>query len=195
MKKFCLAVTGASGVVYGVRTAEMMLAVGAELHLIVSEAAEQVMRHELAGYHDGYIREHFSEALAQGRLYQYDNRDIAAPLASGSFLLDGMLIVPCSMDMMAAVAHGLSGTLIARAAGVALKENRMLLLAPREMPLSGIHLQNMLTLSQQRVLIAPAMPGFYTRPATLQDIIDFVVGKILDMSGIDHQLWPRYTGE
>jgi 4-hydroxy-3-polyprenylbenzoate decarboxylase len=194
MKKICLGITGASGAVYGVRMAEALLAAEVEVHLVISAMAETVMRHELPDYGPDYIEKRFQAALGENRLHLYDNRDIAAPLASGSFLLDGMLVAPCSMNTLALIAHGLSATLIARAAGVALKEARPLALVPRETPLSSIHLQNMLTLAQNRAIIIPAMPGFYTHPASIEDMVDFIVGKVLDVLGIDHQLWARYTG-
>jgi 4-hydroxy-3-polyprenylbenzoate decarboxylase len=192
MKIFCLAITGASGVIYGIRTAEALLETGAQVHLIVSAAAQEVLRQELTDYGDGYWSTRFAAALREDRFFIYDDGDIGAAPASGSWAHDGMLIVPCSMHTLAAVAQGLADSLITRAAGVALKENRRLVLAPRETPLSAIHLQNMLTLAQNRALIVPAMPGFYNHPAQMQDLIDFVVGKILAVSGVEHPLIPQY---
>jgi polyprenyl P-hydroxybenzoate/phenylacrylic acid decarboxylase-like protein len=126
--------------------------------------------------------------------YRYDENDDGAKLAIGSFITDGMVIVPCSTRTLAGVAHGLSDNLVLRAAEVCLKERRRLVLVPRETPLSLIHLKNMLWAAEAGAILLPAMPGFYHRPKTVNDMVDHVVGKILDAFGIEHSLFKRWTG-
>ena len=192
MKKICLAITGASGVAYGIYTLNLLLHYKTEVHLIVSEAAKVVMEHELDDFSADYFAVKFASFIEQKQLFCYADQDIAAVLASGSFQHDGMAVVPCSMDTLAEVAHGLSGTLITRAASVTLKERRPLIVVPRETPLSTIQIQNLLALSQSGAVILPAMPGFYAHPQTLEDLISFIVGKILDAMHIEHDMPVRY---
>ena len=192
MKKVCLAITGASGVAYGICTLNLLLHYETEVHLIVSEAAKVVMEHELDDFSADYFAVKFGSFIERKQLFCYADQDIAAVLASGSFQHDGMAVVPCSMDTLAEVAHGLSGTLITRAASVTLKERRPLIVVPRETPLSTIQIQNLLTLSQSGAVILPAMPGFYAHPQTLEDLINFIVGKIFDAMHIEHDMPVRY---
>jgi len=187
-----VAITGASGVIYGVRLVEELLKSGRQVHLIVSEAGALVMEQELGWDLQVGLGEALRQHFSQPDLVIYDNDDIAALPASGSFLNSGMVVIPCTMATLSAIAHGSARTLIERAADVALKERRPLLVVPRETPLNSIHLRNMLTLSELGAHVIPAMPGFYHGPMNLGDMVDFVVGKVLDNMGISHQLFARY---
>lgn len=180
-----VAITGASGVVYGKRLLEVLRQKKVETYLIISKAAEAIIEHEL----DTTKKE--LEKLAS---HVFDVDDLSAPVASGSFPTDGMIVIPCSMKTLAGIAHGYSENLILRAADVMLKEKRKLILVPRETPLSVVHLRNMLGLGNQGVFILPAMPGYYHGPDSVEDLVDFVVGKALDLLGIEHKLFKRWTG-
>ena len=182
--RLIVAITGASGVVYGKRLLEVLKEKNVETHLIVSRAGEQIIEHELD------MTRSELEKLAN---YTYEENDLAAPLASGSFLTDGMVIIPCSTKTLAGIAHGYSENLILRAAEVSLKERRKLILVPRETPLSAVHLHNLLDLAIQGVIIIPAMPAFYHKPKNISELVDFVVGKVLDSLGIVHELFERYS--
>jgi 4-hydroxy-3-polyprenylbenzoate decarboxylase len=183
--RLVVAVTGASGVIYGKRLLEVLREKKVETHLIVSRAAEKVVEHELdMGKKD----------LAKLATRVYDVDDLTAPLMSGSFRTDGMVIVPCSMKTLAGVTHGFADNLILRAADVALKERRRLVVVPRETPLNVIHLQNMLRAAELGVCVVPAMPAFYFGPRGIGDLVDFVVGRVLDCLGIEHSLFRRYSG-
>ncbi len=184
-----MAITGASGACYARRLAECILSAEAHLHLVVSPHGARVVADELG------IRKVTPEALVgrpapQSTHYAY--RDIGAQLASGSFRTDGMVICPCSSNTLAAVAAGTADNLISRAAAVTLKEARRLILVPRETPLSQIELANMLRISQAGGVICPAAPGFYLRPKAIDDLVDFVVGRVLDLLGLPHELRTRY---
>jgi 4-hydroxy-3-polyprenylbenzoate decarboxylase len=193
-----MAMTGASGATYGVRLLEVLLRAGKRVHLILSPAAVQVIEQEL----DRRVRlEQFDLANLLGaalpadqadQVHYHDYRDFSAGIASGSFLTDGMVICPCSMGTAAAIAHGLSQNLIHRAADVHLKERRRLVLVPRETPLSIVQLRNLTACVEAGAVVLPAMPAFYTRPQSLQDAIDFVVGRICDQLGVAHQLLCRW---
>jgi 4-hydroxy-3-polyprenylbenzoate decarboxylase len=197
-----VALTGASGSVYGVRLVETLLTAKRTVHLLISPAAAEVFVREL----DRTLllsRSHFaSEAffgrpfpLANGRLHFHHYQDLAAPIASGSYRTAGMVICPCSQGTLAAVAHGLSQNLIHRAADVHLKERRPLILVPRETPLGLVALRNMIAATEAGALILPAMPGFYHRPSTLDDLINFVVARICDHLHIPQQLISRWGEE
>ena len=183
--RLVVAITGASGVIYGKRLLEILREKGVETHLIVSKAAETVIRHELE------MTKKDAERWAS-QIYNAD--DLCAPLTSGSFQTDGMVVIPCSMKTLAGIAHGYSDNLILRAADVTIKEGRKLVLVPRETPLSAIHLRNMLELARQGVIILPAMPAYYHKPKSINDLVDFVVGKVLDCLGIEHNLLKRWSG-
>lgn len=192
-----LAITGASGAIYGVRLLEELLAAGNRVSLLISRCGFIVLKEELGLELSGDARavnalllETFSTAT--NSLVYYDADDFFAPVASGSAAAEAMIIAPCSMGSVARIAAGLSGNLIERTADVMIKENRPLLLMPRETPLSAIHLENMLKLSRLGVKMVAAMPGFYTRPQTLDDAVNFMVGKMLDQLGIEHQLFERW---
>lgn len=194
MSRYIIALTGASGVVYGLQLITELLSREYEVHLVISEPAALVLRQEMDWQQVSSIEEIIRGYLPPGKIFCYNNADIAAPIASGSFITDGMVIVPCTMSTLAAVAHGMSGTLIERAADVIIKEKRPLILVPRETPLSPVHLRNMLLLADMGVTIVPAMPAFYHRPETVHDLISFIVGKVLDVMKIPHEIFRRYEG-
>lgn len=182
-----VAITGASGACYGIRLLEVLIAQNLEPYVVVSPAGRQVLSVELGS---GNLKNH----LGTVGYREEDVRDLTSPLASGSFQTQGMVIIPCSTGTLGAVAHGISSNLIHRAAEVSLKERRALIVVPRETPLSTITLQNMLTLSQAGVQVVPASPGFYHAPSSIEDLVDFVVGRVLDLMKIPHQLTKRWTG-
>ena len=182
MKRFVLAITGASGVVYAKRLFDY-LQPRAELHVVVSQRGAELLSIEL-GLDTGYF--------AGGNAVVYKNTRINSPIASGSFPTDGMVVVPASMGTIGRIAGGISGTLIERAADVALKEKNKLILVPRETPFSAIHLKNMLALDQAGAIIMPASPGFYNKPESVGDLVDFVVSRILNRLGVEHDLLPPY---
>jgi flavin prenyltransferase len=179
--RLIVAITGASGVIYGKRLLEELKKRDIEVHLIVSDAAVKVVASELGAVDWA--------ALAT---YAYKPNDLTAPIASGSFKVDAMVIVPTSMKTIGALTSGYCDDLISRAADVQLKEGRRLIVVPRETPLHFIHLRNMARLSRMGVTIVPAMPGFYHGPKTVGDMVDFMVGKILDQLGIEHNLYRRW---
>lgn len=192
MKRLILAITGASGVIYGVRMARELLLRDFEVHLIASDAACIVLDQELGWDFTPGREQVFRRHIPGDNLSYYDNTNIAAPVASGSFISDGMLVMPCSMSTLSAIAQGSAANLITRAADVMLKERRQLVLVPRETPLNTIHLRNMLALSEIGVQIVPAMPAFYHRPAGLDDMVAFMVGKVLDLFQVENHLFERY---
>ena len=183
--RLVVAVTGASGVVYGKRLLQVLKDKNVEIHLIISNSAQKVIGHEL-----GLDKKDF-EKLAD---YAYEADDLNAPLMSGSFKTDGMVIVPCSMKTMSGIVHGFAHNLILRAADVALKEKRRLVVVPRETPLSTVHLRNMLAAAELGVFVVPAMPAFYHKPEDIDGLVDFVVGRVLDCLGLEHELFKRYSG-
>jgi 4-hydroxy-3-polyprenylbenzoate decarboxylase len=185
--RLVVAITGASGVIYGIRALEALKELRVETHLIMSEWGERTVAIE-TGKTGNHVR-----SLAS---VVHDDKNMAAPISSGSFKLDGMVVIPCSMKTLASIANGLDDTLASRAAGVCIKESRKVVVVPREAPLSRIHLENMYKLSGvPNVVIMPAMPGFYHRPKTMDDLIDHVVGKVLDQFGIEHGLYRRWGGK
>ncbi len=192
LKKLVVALTGASGVVYGIRLIEELLKLKIEIHLIISEPAQIVLEHELNWVFNNSLEATFRKHLPGDNLFLYNNSDIAAPIASGSFLIDGMVVIPCTMSTVSNIAQGTSKNLLERAADVIIKEKRQLILVPRETPLSSIHLKNMLTLSDLGVHVIPAMPAFYNHPQDINDMVDFVVGKVLDALRVEHGLYKRY---
>ncbi|KAF3805991.1 Flavin prenyltransferase PAD1 [Colletotrichum gloeosporioides] len=184
-KRMIVALTGATGSILGIKTLIALRRLNIETHLIISKWADSTLKYETS-YTATNVR-----ALAD---HVYNNHDMAAPIASGSYRVDGMIVVPCSMKTLAAINSGLCDTLIARAADVIIKERRKLVLAARECPLSGIHLQNMLSLTQNGVIIFPPVPAFYHRPATIDDIVDHSVGRMLDLFDFDTQDFDRWDG-
>jgi 4-hydroxy-3-polyprenylbenzoate decarboxylase len=178
-----------------VRLLEVLLAAGRTVHLTLSPAAAEVMEHEMGrkvSLDHFHAADLLGERSSQGQLHYHHYRDFRAGIASGSFLTAGMAICPCSMGTAAAVAHGLSQNLIHRAADVHLKERRRLILVPRETPLGVVQLRNLLLCAEAGAVVLPAMPAFYVQPRTLQDAIDFVVGRICDQLGVDHPLLHRW---
>lgn len=181
--RIILGITGASGIVYSIRLLEVLKELAVETDLVMSDWALETLKVE-TDYQLDYVRNLASR--------NYLQNDLTAPIASGSSLTDGMVIVPCSMKTLAGVANGFSSNLIERAADVTIKEKRKLILAVRETPLSPIHLENMLKLARLGVVIMPPIPGFYFRPQNIADLIDFQTGKILDQFGIEHHLYQRW---
>jgi len=197
-RRWVVGLTGASGSAYGIRLIEVLLEQGLHVHLIITEAGWRVLKEE-AGWETAKRQEalesRFGAACADGRLRYHPVADIGASIASGSFLVDGMVIMPCSMGTLSAIAHGSSDNLMTRAADVMMKEGRRLLIVPRETPLTAIHLENMLKLARLGVRIVPAMPAFYYRPQSMNDMIDFMVGKVMDNMSLTHDLYRRWGDE
>ena len=196
-KTVCLAFTGASGLPYGVRLLECLLAAGCRVQLLYSQAAQIVAKQEMAldlPSRPQEVAAHFRSRHAglPGSLEVYGREEWFAPVASGSNPPDAMVVCPCSMGTLAAIAQGLSDNLIERAADVVLKERRTLVLVPREAPFSTIHLENMLRLSRAGAIILPPSPGFYHHPQRIEDLVDFVVARILDQLAIPHTLMARW---
>jgi flavin prenyltransferase len=192
-----LALTGASGMPYGVRLLECLLAAGVRVYLLYSQAAQIVAKQEMDLALPGRAREvesFFSRRYGTetGQLRVFGREEWFAPVASGSNPADAMVVCPCSMGTLAAVAGGLADNLIERAADVMLKETRPLILVPRETPFSAIHLENMLRLARAGAVILPANPGFYHHPASVADVVDFVVARILDQLRVPHEMMARW---
>jgi 4-hydroxy-3-polyprenylbenzoate decarboxylase len=192
-----LALTGASGMPYGVRLLECLLAAGVRVYLLYSQVAQVVARQEMdlalptrtREVEDFFVRRF---GAAENQLRVFGREEWFAPVASGSNPADAMVICPCSMGTLAAVACGLADNLIERAADVMMKEHRPLVLVPRETPLSAIHLENMLRLARAGAVILPANPGFYHHPVKIEDLIDFVVARVLDQLSVPHRLIARW---
>ncbi len=191
MKRYILAITGASGPVFGMRVLGELLKT-CHVHLVISQNTFPIILKETGADWSNDTQYSVRKHFATDRLYFHDDKDMEAPVASGSFKTSGMLIVPCTMKTLSGVANGYANNLIERAADVTIKEGRPLLLSPREMPFSAIHLENMLKLARLGVRIAPPVPAFYHDPKDLDDIIDFVAGKILDNFGVEHELFKRW---
>ncbi|MGD8569241.1 MAG: flavin prenyltransferase UbiX [Gammaproteobacteria bacterium] len=192
-----LAITGASGTQYGLRLLECLLTNGQSVNLLISSAAQVVINTETDhqfGHRPEEISRYFSSLYAAkpNQLRVFGKEQWMAPIASGSGVSRAMVVCPCSSATLSSIAHGASDNLIERAADVTLKEQRKLIVVPREMPVSAIHLENMLKLARLGVVILPASPGFYHRPATIADMVDFVVARILDQLEIEHRLIPRW---
>lgn len=198
MKRLIIAVSGGSGVVYARRILTVLAQAGHTIHLTVSEAARKVIAQELTlnlNLRDGddVIRSLIGDPgvpVSNITFHHYQN--VAAPIASGSFKTDGMVIVPCSMGTIGRIASGVSTGLIDRAADVCLKERRRLILVPRETPYSEIHLENMLKVTRAGAVVLPASPGFYSHPQEISQLVDFIAGRILDHLNLENELSPRY---
>jgi 4-hydroxy-3-polyprenylbenzoate decarboxylase len=194
-----VAITGASGALYAVRTLAALLSRGAHVELVVSDYGRRLLRDELGDQATverllPYLAEKYGEQVNDGDLAIHSNRDLGATIASGSHGCTGMVVVPCSMKTLAGVAHGLSRNLVERAADVMLKERRPLIIVPRETPMSLPQLKNMVLCAEAGAMMLPAMPAFYQLPKTLDDIADFMAGKILGALGLEHDLYPAWTG-
>jgi 4-hydroxy-3-polyprenylbenzoate decarboxylase len=193
-RPWVIGITGASGAAYGVRLCRYLLSQSKELHVLVTDAGWRVLKEELGWditNRKDVLQEHFG--TLPGTFHYHPIQDIGASTASGSFRTSGMVIMPCSMGTLSGVACGASGNLLERTADVMLKEGRPLIIVPRETPLHAIHLENMLKLSRLGVRIIPAMPAFYQGPQTIEDIIDFMVGKVLDAMDVEHDLYKRWA--
>ena len=193
-----MGITGASGALYGVRTLAALMERGYQIEVVVSDLGRRVLREELGDVVidrlADYLVSKYGQVVRVGALAVRSNKDVGAEIASGSHRCDAMVIVPCSMKTMAAVAHGLSRNLIERSADVMLKEQRRLILVPRETPMSLPQLRNMVLCAEAGALVMPAMPAFYQGPRTLDDLADFMTGKILTALGVEHDLYPAWTG-
>jgi len=186
MRKLIVGITGATGAILGIRLLEALRAADVESHLVISKWGQQTIEHE-TGYITAQVRELASVCYEQGNL--------GAAISSGSFQTDGMVIMPCSVRTLAAIAHGFGDNLVHRAADVVLKERRRLVLGVRETPLSEIHLENMLKLARMGATILPPMPAFYNQPASLDDMVEHVVARTLDQFGIASDFAKRWTGD
>lgn len=187
-KKIVVGVTGASGAPYTVRVIRLLIESGVEVHLTVSTMGRRLL------FEESNIStvDAKSFQVDQNLLIVHNDKDLGSSIASGSFLHDGMIIVPCSSNSMGAIASGLTNTLVQRAAAVTLKERRILVLAHRESPLSTIDVGNLAKLSHAGALIAPLSPGFYMQPKTIEDLVDFMAGKLVDLVGVHHDLPVRW---
>ena len=198
MRPYIVGITGASGVLYGIRFVQILAELGQEIALVISKAARLVIQEELnvslRSLVDKEELKVFFEPKLLERISLYSNEDFTAPIASGSYPTQGMVIIPCSTGTLGCVANGISSHLIHRAAECTLKEGRRLVVVPRESPLSVIQLENLLKLARVGVRVLPASPAFYSGAETIQDLVDFVVGKVLDSLEISHAVYPRWTG-
>ena len=192
-----VAITGASGALYATRTLAALLERGCHIELIVTEYGRRLLRDELGESAaveklGDYLAGRYGDGVRRGTFTLYSNRDLGARIASGSQDCQAMVVVPCSMKTLAGIAHGLSRTLTERAADVMLKERRTLVIVPRETPMSLPQLRNMVLCAEAGALVMPAMPAFYQMPKTLDDLADFMTGKILSALGFSHDLYPRW---
>lgn len=181
--RLIVGMTGSSGIVYGVRMLEVLKKCNVDVHLIMTEWAKKCLALET----DYDLKQVRSLASAYS-----DDSNMAASVSSGTHKTDGMIVIPCSMKTLSSIANGYEETLVARAAGVTIKEGRKLVMVPRETPLTSIHLENMLKLARIGIVMLPAMPGFYNRPKSVDDLVNHVVGKCLDQFGVEHDLFKRW---
>jgi len=198
-RTFAVGVTGASGALYAVRTIAALLERGCHLELVFSDFGRRLLRDELgeAASVDRlaeYLTGRYGQAVERGSFVVHSNRDLGAAIASGSHSCGGMAVVPCSMKTLAGIANGLSRSLVERAADVMLKEKRPLVIVPRETPMSLPQLRNMVLAAEAGAVMLPAMPAFYQGPRTLDDLADFMAGKILGALGLEHGLYPPWKG-
>jgi 4-hydroxy-3-polyprenylbenzoate decarboxylase len=199
-RSVALAVTGASGALYAVRTLAELLSRGVHVELVVSDYGRRLLRDELGEEASvdrlmPYLAVKYGPQVSAGAFTLLSNRDLGATIASGSQGCTAMVVVPCSMKTLAGIAHGLSRNLVERAADVMLKEHRPLVIVPRETPMSLPALRNMVLCAEAGAVVLPAMPAFYQLPKTLDDLADFMAGKILSALGFEHQLYPAWTGQ
>lgn len=199
MKHIIVAITGASGGVYALRLLRALLAGGHEVSVVLSKFGRYVLHDETALPTGGDLLDQlvnlYGDEVRRGGLTEYKIGDLAAPIASGSVHVDGMVVIPCSMKSLSAITHGTSSSLIERAADVTLKEARPLVLVPRETPLNRIHLRNMLSASEAGAHLVPAMPAFYQKPETFDDIADFIAGRVLSLLGIEQKLFTPWRSD
>jgi len=188
MSKVVVGITGASGSIYAQKTIEKLVDLGHEVHLIITEQGFEVIEHELKTSIPDFI------GPFENNIEIHNNDDMFSPLASGSFEIDAMIIIPCSMGTVGKIANGITDNLICRTADVCIKEKATLTIAPRETPLNSIHLENLLKLSKTNVNIVPPLPSFYDHPENLEDIINNSVGRILKSSGIKNNFFNIWNG-
>jgi len=198
-RSIVLAITGASGAIYAMRTMAALLERGCHLELVISDYGRRLLRDELGDRASvdrlsDYLVAKYGSGVEKGTTTLYSNKDLGARIASGSQDCQGMVVVPCSMKTLAGIAHGLSRNLVERAADVMLKERRPLIIVPRETPMSLPQLKNMVLCAEAGAMIMPAMPAFYQMPQTLDDLADFMAGKILSALGFEHELYPAWKG-
>jgi 4-hydroxy-3-polyprenylbenzoate decarboxylase len=198
-RTFALAITGASGAAYAMRTMAALLERGCHLEVVISDYGRRLLRDELGDRAAvdrlrEYLVETYGDAASSGTFTILSNKDLGATIASGSHDCEGLVIVPCSMKTLAGVAHGLSRNLVERAADVMLKERRRLVIVPRETPMSLPQLRNMVLCAEAGAMLLPAMPAFYQMPKSLDDLVDFMAGKILSALGFSHELYPKWEG-
>lgn len=189
MGRYIVGITGASGSIYGIRLIEELIKNDNEIYLVITDNGRKVLEYELEINFEKWFR---NIKESKGRLNLCDIDDMFSSIASGSFKTDGMVIVPCSMGTLSRISNGTSDNLLIRAADVMIKEKRKLILIPRETPLSSIHLENMLFLSNLNVLIMPPMPAFYEKPKTVEDIVNVTVGRILSSLNLDNNLHHQW---
>jgi flavin prenyltransferase len=197
MAVYTIAITGASGAPYGMRVLESLIKGGHHVYLTITGDGLHILNDETGLMLKGSetdIRFALEKHLAakEGQLRYFDEYNMYAPIASGSAKVDGMVVIPCSMKALSSIANGFASNLIERAADVTIKEKRKLIIVPRETPLSTIHLRNLLALSETGCHVIPAMPAFYHHPKKLQDIVDFIAGRVLDALGVENDLSPRW---
>jgi len=196
MNSFIVAISGASGSIYGIRLVEELLKTVDNVYLCISSTSFFIIQTETgidwSGDSESETEKKIQEYYSSNKIRFFSESNLAAPVSSGSFVTDGMFVVPCSMKTLSGIAHGYANNLIERAADVVLKERRKLIISPRETPFNQIHLENMLKLKKMGVAIVPPIPAFYQKPKDLNDIVDFVVGKTLDSAGIKHELFKRW---
>jgi 4-hydroxy-3-polyprenylbenzoate decarboxylase len=198
-RSIAIAITGASGAIYAVRTMAALLEQGCHLELVISDYGRRLLRDELGDEASvdrlqDFLVARYGSGVRNGSYTLYSNKDLGAKIASGSQDCEGMAVVPCSMKTLAGIAHGLSRNLVERAADVMLKERRRLVIVPRETPMSLPQLRNMVLCAEAGAMVLPAMPAFYQMPQTLDDLADFMAGKVLSALGFHHQLYPAWKG-
>ena len=198
-RRIAIAITGASGAIYATRTMAALLERGCHLELVISDYGRRLLRDELGETAavdklTDFLAARYGDGIRSGSYTLYSNKDLGAKIASGSQDCEGMVVVPCSMKTLAGIAHGLSRNLVERAADVMLKERRTLIIVPRETPMSLPQLRNMTLCADAGAMIMPAMPAFYQMPKTLDDLADFMAGKILSALGFSHELYPSWEG-
>lgn len=196
---YTIAITGASGSIYGVKLLEYLLKKGHKVYLTITKEGALIMKEEV-GFNWRGIEKDVERKIKRdlkmekAKLTYFDEENLFAPVSSGSHKVDAMIVIPCSMKTLSGIAQGYANNLVERSADVMIKEGRTLILVPRETPLNTIHLRNMLSLSQIGVMIIPAMPAFYNHPKKVEDLVNFIVGKVLDSLGIENTLYRRWRG-
>ena len=199
MGTYTIAITGASGSIYGVRLLKYLLEKRHKVYLTITKEGGLILKEEMGFDWQGHEKEIEKKIkrdlkLREASLYYFNEDNLSAPISSGSAKVEAMVIIPCSMKTLSGVACGYANNLVGRAADVMIKEGRTLILVPRETPLNSIHLRNMLILSEMGVKIIPAMPAFYNSPKNINDLVDFMAGKVLDSLGIENNLFKRWKG-